>query len=362
MPDWMASTDKSAQNAMIFRSKLMQKAVSELLLESHVTSVARSIKSQSHARRISAFWLQKAVDHDRDEGGEEGGFIEDYLQNVPARHRMSIDAEDLDIMEALGEGGGHGIQQMPSRRMLQKKGSNLGSMVEEGEDEEGEEGGGKEDEDEDEEEDVFVDEPGVNRESIIRNKGGREEVSSDEPELWNVDGTEVDFDGQYKFGGQLWYVQSRVQEAVFKGAPINGKPMNEKARARQRKIIDAQTNRHPSMRELLFQAAEEGGGGAGEGSAGGVLGGAAEGTNLYELLVGEADGVRKERESMSSERKKELEKERVMDESLQGLLIGAADMEELISPDKSKAAGMELGEGLEGGGEGVGDGGGGGRD
>ena len=79
---------------MEFRSKLMQKAVSELLLESHVTSVARSINSVTHARRISAFWLQKAVDHEGG-NGQNNALIVDFLTSVPKIRRESMDADDL---------------------------------------------------------------------------------------------------------------------------------------------------------------------------------------------------------------------------------------------------------------------------
>ena len=64
VPGWMARADSKANEALKFRSKLMQKAVTELLLESHMTSVARSVTSVSQARRISAFWLQRAVEHE----------------------------------------------------------------------------------------------------------------------------------------------------------------------------------------------------------------------------------------------------------------------------------------------------------
>ena len=43
-----------------FRSKLMQMAISELLLDSHVMSVSKSIGSENQARKISGFWLKKA--------------------------------------------------------------------------------------------------------------------------------------------------------------------------------------------------------------------------------------------------------------------------------------------------------------
>ncbi|GMI14167.1 hypothetical protein TrVE_jg2716 [Triparma verrucosa] len=102
LPPWMAKTDKTALSALRFRSKLMQKAVSELLLESHMTSVARSVSSVQQARRISAFWLQRAVDHERGTGNEkQNECVVEFLEHVPKARKMSIDADDL--MEAMGE-------------------------------------------------------------------------------------------------------------------------------------------------------------------------------------------------------------------------------------------------------------------
>ena len=279
MPDWMKSADSSAESALIFRSKLMQKAVSELLLESHVTSVARSIKSASHARRISAFWLQKAVDHENDDGDNSGSgssrFIEEYLLNVPARHRMSVDAQSMDL---LGEGGDLGAVRVRGMSNLSNSSRGLGRMES---DLLGMEEGDEEEEEEKKEDIVRVQEPGVNREGIIRNWGGEEEPSSKDPELWNVDGTEVDFNQMYKFGGQLWYVQSRVQEAAFKGTEINGQPMNGAARRR----LGLEQTKGASMLDLLLKAE----GGEGEGEKKGAKTLDTMGTSLQDLLIGEVD-------------------------------------------------------------------------
>jgi len=80
------------------------------------------------------------------------------------------------------------------------------------------------------EEFVLVDD-GVDRSGIERNAGGCEEVHSSEPELWNIDGTEVDYFGVYKSGSQLWYLQCRAKESLAKipPKPIPGVPMNQKA-------------------------------------------------------------------------------------------------------------------------------------
>ena len=57
-----------------------------------------------------------------------------------------------------------------------------------------------------------------------------EEPHSAAPELWAIDGTEMDLAGTYKLGGQMWYLQSRATDAVKKALPIAGTPMNARAR------------------------------------------------------------------------------------------------------------------------------------
>eukprot|EP00501_MAST-03F_sp_TOSAG23-6_P001937 GSMAST32.ASY1.ANO1.2018.1 assembled CDS len=71
----------------------------------------------------------------------------------------------------------------------------------------------------------------IDRSEIERNANGSEEPSSVDPELWNVDNTEVDILVKYKMGGQMWYVQSRMRENTSKKPPmpIPGFPMNKKA-------------------------------------------------------------------------------------------------------------------------------------
>jgi hypothetical protein len=343
MPSWMASADPTAENAMIFRSKLMQKAVSELLLESHVTSVARSIKSASHARRISAFWLQKAVDHENEDGTCSGSskFIEEYLQNVPARHRMSVDAEDLDLLEAMERrdeeadtpatagrrgnvGGGMGLPN-PAHNKIQRTASDLGSTKE------------CEEEEEEEEEEDGPWHDGVDRSKIIRNKNGKEEPNSQDPELWNVDGTEVDFNQKYKFGGQLWYVQSRVQESAFKGTPINGIPMNEKARVRAGLNRDKSRK---SLREILLSTSDGGGEEKYESfnfddeksGSGGVAGSISDLT----LDVGKESGPAATGIDAESFR---TQQSIASQGSIDAILVGDVDMEKMISPVKEAGGG-----------------------
>lgn len=45
----------------------------------------------------------------------------------------------------------------------------------------------------------------VDRSLITRNAEGSEEAHSDVPELWNIDGCEMDLSASYKVGGQMWY-------------------------------------------------------------------------------------------------------------------------------------------------------------
>ena len=72
---------------------------------------------------------------------------------------------------------------------------------------------------------------GVDRSNIERNRFGEEEPHTDEPELWNIDGTEMDFLAKYKVGGQMWYIQSRARERASHDPPlpIAGIPMNNRA-------------------------------------------------------------------------------------------------------------------------------------
>ena len=74
----------------------------------------------------------------------------------------------------------------------------------------------------------------MDRSSITRNKKGSEEKNSKKPELWNIDGTEMDWNAKYKTGGQMWYVQCRAKEIHESGKEISGYPINEKALASKR--------------------------------------------------------------------------------------------------------------------------------
>eukprot|EP00746_Dinoflagellata_sp_MGD_P028137 gnl/MRDRNA2_/MRDRNA2_166539_c0_seq1.p1 gnl/MRDRNA2_/MRDRNA2_166539_c0~~gnl/MRDRNA2_/MRDRNA2_166539_c0_seq1.p1 ORF type:complete len:119 (-),score=27.32 gnl/MRDRNA2_/MRDRNA2_166539_c0_seq1:404-760(-) len=77
---------------------------------------------------------------------------------------------------------------------------------------------------------------GVDRSEIERNANGSEEPNSEDPELWNIDGTEMDLNAKYKVGGQLWYLQARAKDAIKVCKPIAGKPMNQKATDRELKL------------------------------------------------------------------------------------------------------------------------------
>ena len=62
-----------------------------------------------------------------------------------------------------------------------------------------------------------------------RNEGGSEEPHSDDAELWCIDGTEVDLNGNYKIGGHLWYLRERALDARNAGRPVAGTPMSKKS-------------------------------------------------------------------------------------------------------------------------------------
>eukprot|EP01043_Picozoa_sp_COSAG02_P024996 COSAG02_NODE_1387_length_12938_cov_24.292235_6_plen_1592_part_00 len=76
----------------------------------------------------------------------------------------------------------------------------------------------------------------INRSAIERNAKGCEEPHSDDPELWNIDGTECDIRAKYKVGGQMWYLQSRALDAIKNERPIAGSPMNRAAVAAERRF------------------------------------------------------------------------------------------------------------------------------
>ena len=67
----------------------------------------------------------------------------------------------------------------------------------------------------------------MDRSAITRNAKGCEEKNSKKPELWNIDGTEMDWNAKYKTGGQMWYVQSRAKEIHASEKEISGYPINE---------------------------------------------------------------------------------------------------------------------------------------
>ena len=80
---------------------------------------------------------------------------------------------------------------------------------------------------------------------------GSEEPHSDEPELWNIDGTDVDLNAKYEVGGQLWYLRERATDAIRAGRPIAGNPVNQRA-------IDAQHQRkHGSTTPVVTTAHQD---------------------------------------------------------------------------------------------------------
>ena len=99
----------------------------------------------------------------------------------------------------------------------------------------------------------------VDRSQISRNTNGEEEPHSSDPELWNIDGTELDMNQEYKAGGQMWYLWSRATDNIKAGRPIPGVPINERARKTNRRFSpppDEETelqlrNVHDENTELL---------------------------------------------------------------------------------------------------------------
>eukprot|EP01048_Picozoa_sp_COSAG05_P005348 COSAG05_NODE_314_length_11610_cov_17.223265_11_plen_626_part_00 len=71
----------------------------------------------------------------------------------------------------------------------------------------------------------------IDREHIIRNAKGQEFPHSYEPELWNIDGTELDMNQTYTTGSQMWYLWTRATEMSKAGESISGVPLNRKAAA-----------------------------------------------------------------------------------------------------------------------------------
>eukprot|EP01047_Picozoa_sp_COSAG01_P001996 COSAG01_NODE_49_length_31891_cov_29.945773_38_plen_295_part_00 len=93
---------------------------------------------------------------------------------------------------------------------------------------------GKEEEEQEQQQEEEEGEEEVDRSAIVRNRLGEEEPHSDSPELWNIDGTEVDIRAKYKVGGQMWYLQTRATDAIKKKRAIAGQPMNRLAIAEDR--------------------------------------------------------------------------------------------------------------------------------
>ena len=63
----------------------------------------------------------------------------------------------------------------------------------------------------------------------IQLKEGHQESHSDSAELWRIDGTEVDLNGDYTVGSQLWYLRERALDARSSGRRVAGTPVNSKA-------------------------------------------------------------------------------------------------------------------------------------
>jgi len=105
-PQWMEHLDKDAAHSMKFRSKLMQKAISELLLEIHITSVANSISSVHHAKRISKHWLRRALDNKEHHLIRNYSLIREHVDEVEEEEGQDnvtklVETNDYDDSERL---------------------------------------------------------------------------------------------------------------------------------------------------------------------------------------------------------------------------------------------------------------------
>lgn len=70
-------------------------------------------------------------------------------------------------------------------------------------------------------------------------EGGRGSESEEETaeaaptgpkEVWDIDGMKIDLNGDYKTGGQKWYLQDRARGAIKANLPIAGRPVNKLAK------------------------------------------------------------------------------------------------------------------------------------
>ena len=66
----------------------------------------------------------------------------------------------------------------------------------------------------------------------VRNKNGCDQAHTSNPELWDIDGTEMDWNATYICGSHLWYIQTRAKDRHHmtpKSLPIAGLPLNDNA-------------------------------------------------------------------------------------------------------------------------------------
>jgi hypothetical protein len=98
--------------------------------------------------------------------------------------------------------------------------------------------------------------PDENVVPIERNAGGCEEPHSADPELWNIDGVEVDLGAKYRIGGQMWYLQDRAKDSIKVGAPIAGTPFNDKATSAKR-LFAAGAPRKPPAKSVSNRSNKE---------------------------------------------------------------------------------------------------------
>ena len=96
------------------------------------------------------------------------------------------------------------------------------------------------------------------KEEEMRNKDGCDQPHSGDPELWDIDGSEMDWYGTYILGSHEWYIQTRAHDRYNETPPlpIAGMPLNEKAktsgRAYMQQVQVAQAEVHPPTSPSLF--------------------------------------------------------------------------------------------------------------
>jgi hypothetical protein len=77
----------------------------------------------------------------------------------------------------------------------------------------------------------FIRQGGIDRSNILHNKHGSDEPNSSNPELWNIENTEIDRFAKYETGSHQWALQSKLVLCADNGKDIPGYPINSRALA-----------------------------------------------------------------------------------------------------------------------------------